>query len=258
LKKNISSQYDSILKPLGLSEYEIRVFTTLIENGPTNYRALVKESNVPTGRIYQVLANLGSKGFVEADVGTPRLFKAIEPKKAIIRRLRQIEEDYLDLENRIKDVLLNLQFEYSQKYNMGQGIITEIIVGFDKFKSAFREHLSKAEDEVIFSSSDLLSRPSLGETIKDLTAKGVSVTALSPNNRAINKVPNGLYNGLSSLGVTTDRIESNPTKFMVVDDRNVSLIIDSDEEEIFVHITGGPLCKALRDSLQRANGKVVH
>ncbi|HMK94205.1 MAG TPA: helix-turn-helix domain-containing protein, partial [Candidatus Limnocylindrales bacterium] len=103
MQLDFSSRYTSILQPLGLSDYEIKVFLTLIEIGPTNYRILVKESNVPTGKIYQVLSTLESKGFIEADQGKPKLFRAIEPKKAFRRRLRQMEDDYLDLERRIRD-----------------------------------------------------------------------------------------------------------------------------------------------------------
>jgi sugar-specific transcriptional regulator TrmB len=202
-----------------------------------------------------VLSSLEAKGFIEVVLGTPRLFRAVEPKKAITRRLRQIEDDYMDLEHRIRDVLQNLQFEYSQKYNAAQGIITDIIFENEKFETTIREHLLKAEDEVIVSSSDLISGPSLDETIKDLALKGVSVKVLSSNNRVANKLPNIPFKGFLSPGVNSRNVESNPLKFVVVDNKNVSLLIECGEQKLFIDIQSASLCKALRESIKHVSGQ---
>jgi sugar-specific transcriptional regulator TrmB len=255
LKPDFSSRYTSILKPLGLSDYEIRVFISLIEIGPTNYRALVKESKVPTGKIYQVLSTLESKGFTEVVQGTPKLFKAIEPKKAVSRRLRQIEDDYLDLEYRIREVLQNLQFEYSQKHNTAQGIVTGIIVGSDEFGSIVKENLLKAEEEVLVSSSDLISQLRLEETIKNLLLRGISINAICPNGPPAKKGSNGVPNGLLGLGVNTRALGSPPSKFIIVDNKSVSLILNGYEVETCIQIQGTALCRVLRESFKETWGK---
>ena len=46
------------LRDLGLSEYEARVYRTLLDTGPTTAKELSRESEVPMGRIYDVLANI--------------------------------------------------------------------------------------------------------------------------------------------------------------------------------------------------------
>lgn len=237
------------MKPLGLSDYEIRVFLTLIEIGPTNYRILVKESSVPTGKIYQVLSTLESKGFIEVVRGKPKLFRATEPKIAFRRRLRQMEDDYLDLEHRIREGLKNLELEYSQRYESTQGTVSEVIVGSNAFESLIRENLLRAEDEVLISSSDLISRLHLEESIKDLQLKGVRINAISPS------LPTK-YNGTSSrrpnellgLGVNTRVLESASPKFIMVDNRSVSLLLDSYEKETCVQIQSPGLCRVLRES----------
>jgi len=249
LQTDFSSRYTSILKPLGLSDYEIRVFITLIGIGPTNYRVLVTESNVPTGKIYQVLSSLESKGFIEVVNGKPKLFKAAEPKKAFRKRLRQIEDDYLDLERSIKEGLQNLQSEYTQKYGNTQGTITEVIVGSNAFESVIKNTLLKAEDEVLVSSIDLVSRLHLEEIIKDLQLKGVSINALStrlpPSNNNISK---GLSDELLDLWVNTRVSKSIPSKYLIVDNRSVSLFLNGYEEETCVQIQSAPLCQVLREN----------
>jgi sugar-specific transcriptional regulator TrmB len=249
MQPDFSSRYTSILKPLGLSDYEIRVFLTLIEIGPTNYRILVRESNVPTGKIYQVLSTLESKGFIEVVRGKPKLFRATEPKKAFSRRLRKMEEDYLDLELRIREGLQNLQFEYSQRYDNAQGTVTEIMVGSNSFERVIKENLPRAEDEVLISSIELISRLHLEELIKDLRLKGVSINATCPRLPATdNGISKDLIGKLEGLGVKIRVLESIPSKYLIVDNRSVSLFIDGYEDETCILIQSPALCQVLRES----------
>ncbi len=242
------NRYASILKPLGLSDYEIRVYIKLIETGPTNYRILVKESKVPTGKIYQVLSALESKGFTETVQGKPMLFRAVEPKKAIRRRLRQIEDDYSDLEHRIKDAMQNLQSEYSQKHDKTQGTVTGVTAGGNSFESVVKESLSKAEDEVLLSSTELISRLHLEETLKDLQLKGVCINAICTNLQATNNgISNGHSDRLEDLGVNIRLSAPFPFKYITMDNQTISLLLGDDKEEICIQIQSTALCHRLRE-----------
>jgi sugar-specific transcriptional regulator TrmB len=237
------------LKPLGLSDYEIRVFLTLIEIGPTNYRILVKESNVPTGKIYQVLSTLESKGFIEVVRGKPKLFRATEPKKALRRRLRQMEEDYLDLEHRIREGIKNLELEYTQRYDNTQGTVTEVIAESNAFETVIKENFLRAEDEVLISSSELVSRLHLEESINDLLLKGVRVNAMSLTlPAAYSGISDRRSDELVGLGANTNVLESFPFKYIIVDNKSVSLFLDSYEQETCVQIQSPALCRVLRES----------
>jgi sugar-specific transcriptional regulator TrmB len=151
LPMNVFGRYSETLKNLGLSNYEIRVFLTLLMQGPMNYRSLCHESSVLTGKIYQVLSTLESKSFVEISQDRPKVLSAAEPKRAFRNRLRQIEEDFVDLELKTRDLLQTLQFQYNLKYDKIQGIVSEIFVGGAASANSIRENLLKAEDEALFS-----------------------------------------------------------------------------------------------------------
>ena len=151
LPMNVFGRYSETLKNLGLSNYEIRVFLTLLMQGPMNYRSLCHESSVPTGKIYQVLSTLESKSFVEISQDRPKVLSAAEPKRAFRNRLRQIEADFVDLELKTRDLLQTLQFQYNLKYDKIQGIVSEIFVGGAASANSIRENLLKAEDEALFS-----------------------------------------------------------------------------------------------------------
>jgi len=206
------TRYDYVLRRLGLFDYEIKVYMTLLSSGPMNYRVLVQESGVPTGRIYQVLSTLESKGFIEVYNDKTKRFKAAEPKIAFRRRLRQIEDDYLELENKTKEALQELQIEYSQKHDAIQGIVNEIRVGDNSFARVIKESLLKAEDEALVSSGEYITQLHLEEVMRDLTSKGVRVRALYAHTRASKAMSNGLPNTLLSLGINTRILESVTSK----------------------------------------------
>jgi sugar-specific transcriptional regulator TrmB len=261
MSTDFSSQYRDILKLLGLSDYEIRVFIGLIENGSSNYSSIAKESKVPTGKIYQVLSALESKGFIEVSEGKPKQFTAVEPKKACRKRLRQMEDDYLDLENKIGDALQNLQFQYSQKYDRTQGIVTEVIVGSKAFENVIKQNLLKAKDEVLFSSScELIARLNLEGILKDLRFRGVSINVLCQSFPASDKdVSNGVIEGLLGLDVNIRLSESVQSKYIVVDNQDVLLLVDGQEEETCIQILSSALCRVLREDFINTwvNGKIL-
>ena len=85
------------LRDLGLSEYETRAFRSLLESGPTTAKELSRASDVPMGRIYDVLNSLETSRLVRSQTASrPKKYVAVEPDTALDRLLedkkRQLEE----------------------------------------------------------------------------------------------------------------------------------------------------------------------
>jgi sugar-specific transcriptional regulator TrmB len=237
------SRYSVILKNLGLSEYEIRVFLTLLLSGSLCCKVLSHDSGVPTGKIYQVLSILESKGFVEVSQEKPKVFRAVEPKKALRRRLRQIEDDFFDLELKTREALQTLQLQYSLRYDEIQGVVSEIFDVGSSSESRIRESLLKAEDEVLFSTGEALGRLNIEDLCKVLLERGVKIRAIV----SLSSIKNiEKFDRLSSLGVNMRQFDSELTKYFVVDDKYVSLLIDGQEDQTWVQIHGHSLCRVLR------------
>ena len=246
---NFFNRYSLILKNLGLSEYEIRVFLTLIMQGSMNYRVLSQDSSVPTGKIYQVLSTLESKGFVEISQDRPKVVRAVEPKKAFRKRLRQIEEDFFDLELKTREALQGLQLQYSLKYDEIQGIVSEIYVGEASFANGIRENLLKAENEVLFSTGDVFGGLQIEDLCGIVLKKGAKIKAIVNSSSAKN---NGVLDRLTDLGVNVRQLNLIPTKYFVVDDKCVSLLIDGPEPETCLQIQGSAMCRVLRERFMEA------
>jgi sugar-specific transcriptional regulator TrmB len=85
------------LRDLGLSEYESRAFRSLLERGPTTAKELSRSSDVPMGRIYDVLNSLETLDLVRIQAASrPKKFAAVETETALERlvsaKQRELEE----------------------------------------------------------------------------------------------------------------------------------------------------------------------
>jgi sugar-specific transcriptional regulator TrmB len=85
------------LRDLGLSEYESRAYRSLLKTGPTTAKELSRASDVPMGRIYDVLNSLETHDLVRSQTASrPKKYVAVEPDTALERLLenkkRELEE----------------------------------------------------------------------------------------------------------------------------------------------------------------------
>lgn len=71
------------LGELGLSSYEEKVYRTLLVTGATTAADLSAASDVPRGRIYDVLNGLEARGIVRSQPMEPRQYLAVDPDTAI-------------------------------------------------------------------------------------------------------------------------------------------------------------------------------
>src|SRR6056297_2284762 len=85
------------LRDLGLSEYEARAYRALLNTGPTTAKELSRASEVPMGRVYDVLNSLEQYNLVRSQAASrPKKYVAVEPSTALDRLLadkqRELEE----------------------------------------------------------------------------------------------------------------------------------------------------------------------
>ncbi len=83
------------LKKVGLTEYEARVYLSLLRDHLNSASKLSKKSDVPRTKIYSVLRSLQEKGWVRVYSGVPLLFRAINPHE-IFERIKKDYEEFLE------------------------------------------------------------------------------------------------------------------------------------------------------------------
>jgi len=124
------------LKGIGLNLYERKLWVALLARGTSTAGELSEIANVPRSRAYDVLQSLADKGFVVVQQAKPIKYVAVEPKEALERAKKKLEEDFTENAERINDlqkssVLKELATIFSQGLKL---VLPEDITGSLKGK----------------------------------------------------------------------------------------------------------------------------
>jgi sugar-specific transcriptional regulator TrmB len=98
----------SYFKELGLSEYETKAYSSLVELKRAKAGNISASSKVPQSKIYGVLDSLADKGLVTILPSKPKLFQAITPKIAIDNLIKNKKDNLTVLENNKSNILNTL------------------------------------------------------------------------------------------------------------------------------------------------------
>ncbi len=97
------------LRDLGLSEYESRAFRALLTAGPTTAKELSRASDVPMGRIYDVLNSLETYNLVRSQTASrPKKYVAVEPETALDRLLADKKRELQEKIDQYEDIVDDL------------------------------------------------------------------------------------------------------------------------------------------------------
>jgi len=89
------------LKGIGLNLYERKLWVALLARGTSTAGELSEIANVPRSRAYDVLQSLADKGFVVVQPAKPIKYVAVEPKEALERAKKKLEENFTETIERI-------------------------------------------------------------------------------------------------------------------------------------------------------------
>jgi len=81
------------LKTIGLNKYERNLWVALLSRGSATAGELSDISNVPRSRCYDVLESLADRGFAVIQPGKPMKYVAMQPREALERAKKKIQED---------------------------------------------------------------------------------------------------------------------------------------------------------------------
>jgi len=167
----------------GLSEYEAKVYVSLIEKGSSRARKVSMICGVPRTKVYGTLKKLIERGLVVEIPGEPRKFAPASPANAFSAYLQSYQEKAQNL-NKIVSSLeanykkVNIEAE-SQKGDLW------IIKGRHGILQRVREMLSDAEEsvDVITTGNGLiLFYKAVNKLLDKLEEKGVKIRIEAPIN----------------------------------------------------------------------------
>jgi len=110
----IPRELDIQLRRLGLSLNEIKVYFLLLNSGSLTAKEISEYSEVPFSKIYMVLKNLESKGWIESVYGRPVKYVARAPAEAVKYAAESMERRLEDAAKYVSKILQPIYEERTQ------------------------------------------------------------------------------------------------------------------------------------------------
>lgn len=173
------------LRDLGLSEYEARVYRSLLHTAPTTAKELSRSSDVPMGRIYDVLNSLEALNLVRSQTASrPKKYVAVEPATALDRLLQNKHQELDEKANQYEEVVDTLIDELDVVEPV-EGKFWTAAVGPNDTIELLMERLDAAEERIVMvvgNASPQFDIGSVGEHVTDhleqALERGVDVSVL--------------------------------------------------------------------------------
>ena len=137
------------LRDLGLSEYEARAYRALLDAGPTTAKELSRASDVPMGRIYDVLSSLETHSLARSqNASRPKKYVAVEPETALNRLLDDKLAELEEQAEQYEDIVEDLTDELDATEPVEEGFWTAA-VGSEESMDLLIERLDAADDQIV-------------------------------------------------------------------------------------------------------------
>jgi sugar-specific transcriptional regulator TrmB len=158
------------LRDLGLSEYEARAYRALLDDSPSTAKELSKTSDVPMGRVYDVLKDLERRGLARSQAASrPKKYVAVEPEAALDRLLDAKRAELQEQEAQYEAAVDELEGDLDAGVPTEEGFWTAV-VGPEASADLLLERLDTATERVIAVAGGPTPQFDVGEYGDEVTA----------------------------------------------------------------------------------------
>jgi sugar-specific transcriptional regulator TrmB len=142
------------LRDLGLSEYEERAYRALLNTGPTTAKELSRASDVPMGRIYDVLNSIEQYNLVRSQTASrPKKYIAVEPDTALDRLLEDKRRELQAKAEQYEGIVEELSDELEAAEPVEEQFWTAA-VGQEESTDLLLERLAAADHRIVMMAAD--------------------------------------------------------------------------------------------------------
>lgn len=222
-------QQNILTKLLNLSDYEARVYSFLVNEGPSSATRISTFCNVPRTKVYKTLERLIEIGMVTEVPLEPKQFMALPPNRA----LKPILEIQRAAQRNIATLISSLQKRYDKSKALAEVAREEVwIFAGNKALSKASNFLSRAKKNVtVLAHLETFSKfyGFLSGTLDVLVKRDVDVELLFPAPSNIDQTPHSNFNLLFRVKCVNISI---PTQLILINvDRRYSAICMIDYSE---------------------------
>ncbi len=168
------------LKEIGMSEYEAKVYLTLVCINSASPRELHETTNIPRGRVYETLASLEKKGFIISNRQSPVRYRVADIPYTVERLKREAVTRYDTL-----GIALETYSALTSTDQLGQ---TYTIRSDWGIRNHIRFLLKTVKNELLIISDDPALYQYFAEELAQ-AAKHASVNSVVSNKKTAKKIP---------------------------------------------------------------------
>lgn len=206
----ISEKTRKAMEEIGLTDYEVKIFSSLLRDGEQNALSLSRGSGVPYSKIYGALVSLKEKGWIESDESRPARYLARPPSVTMEITKQRMEAKLA----KNQSVILNELVPLYEKRGTRERPDIWVLTGTLNIAAKILEMVDSCRNEV------MIALPAAGQDLvrqampklRLLHDKGVNITILTSDQMdkeslragrriAQVKVRKGLFGG----GIISDR-----------------------------------------------------
>lgn len=173
------------LRDLGLSEYESRAYRSLLQTAPTTAKELSRTSDVPMGRIYDVLNSLATHNLVRSQTASrPKKYVAVEPDTALERLLADKKRELEEKADQYEEIVDDLSDELETADPVDEPFWTAAL-GPEEAGDLLVERIAAADEHIAIVASAPTPQFDVDEVglrtvseLEDALDRGVSVSVL--------------------------------------------------------------------------------
>ena len=172
MSKEIPENVKASLRSIGLTDYEISIYLTLISKGPMDARELSEASGVPYSRIYNILTQLEKDKLfiIKEEESRPSRYFAKSPDEALIIAKKQ----YSDSFNEHSDKIIHTLTPIYQSHDTPIKIALYVHRGRDVCINRALSLINLAKNSIYFTSTEFELLELFFDDIKKARARGVT------------------------------------------------------------------------------------
>jgi len=172
MSKEIPENVKVSLRSIGLTDYEISIYLTLISKGPMDARELSEASGVPYSRIYNILTQLEKDKLfiIKEEESRPSRYFAKSPDEALIIAKKQ----YSDSFNEHSDKIIHTLTPIYQSHDTPIKIALYVHRGRDVCINRALSLINLAKNSIYFTSTEFELLELFFDDIKKARARGVT------------------------------------------------------------------------------------
>jgi sugar-specific transcriptional regulator TrmB len=173
----ISDKAKKSMESLGLTNYEIRVYTTLLFSGSTTAAEISKKSGVPYSKIYDVLNNLYERGWTYSDNSRPQNFFPKSPSTAVEAMMVEMENSFRSYRN----ILINELMPIYEKTGLKEKPDIWVVSGLLNIADKVTEIIKSSKEEILIAIPKLPEKviKTIQPFLRELFEKGVKIIVLA-------------------------------------------------------------------------------